>query len=137
MTETPRSHPLESYAPDLFNRDSPTSDFGITIRKGDARLRLQEMRRVEEATSRQEQLDAEIADNITRMNAEHALNMQYLIEFGVRADERYEFQRILCETAEHGGMSLREAANLAHARVQRNGSGDTDVSPVESPSLSL
>ncbi|QDT45179.1 hypothetical protein Pan241w_52980 [Gimesia alba] len=117
-------NPLDSYAPKLFEQHPASSDIGIAIRRGDARLRLQEIRQAEAAVKHQEALNTQINDNIAHEQAEHQLNMQYLIQFGVRADERSQFQQVLEQITEHGGLSLREAANLTHAITQRNGSED-------------
>ncbi|MCA9027546.1 MAG: hypothetical protein KDA86_20220 [Planctomycetaceae bacterium] len=92
---------------------------------------------VEASVSEQEKANRQIADRIARMNAEHEVTMRYLIEFGVRALERAEFQRILEEMALVGGLRLQEAAGLAHARVmaagqRSNGEGDGGSSSMES-----
>ena len=128
-------NPLDSYAPRLFEQHSASSETGIAIRRGDARLRLQEIRQAESAVKQQEALNAQIADNIAREQAEHQLNIQYLIQFGVRADERLQFQQLLEQISEHGGLSLREAVNLTHAITQRNGSEDSSGSPLVASGL--
>lgn len=140
MRNTPdyiRSHnPLDSYAPKLFEQHPASSEIGIAIRRGDAQLRLQELWQAEPAVKQQETLNAHIADNIARQQAEHQLNMQYLIQFGVRADERSQFQQLLEQITEHGGLSLREAANLTHVIAQRNGSENfSDSSLLTSDSI--
>ena len=106
----PDHNPLDSYSKTLFDQYAAYSEMGITIRRGNARLRLQEILRAESAVKQQEEANVRIADNITRINAEHKLNMQYLIQFGVRADERMQFQQLLEQVAKHGGLSLREVA---------------------------
>tara|TARA_R110002111_G_scaffold164386_3_gene230572 strand:- start:25424 stop:25846 length:423 start_codon:yes stop_codon:yes gene_type:complete len=128
-------NPLDSYAPNLFEQYQASSEIGIAIRRGDARLRLQEIRQSETAVKHQEALDAQISDHIAREQAEHQLNMQYLIQFGVRADERLQFQQLLEQIAEHGGLSLREAANLTHVIAQRNGSVDSSDSSLVTSGL--
>lgn len=124
-TQTTGHNLLDSYAPSLFEQYPASSEIGIAIRRGDARLRLHEIRQVESAVREQEVLNAQITDNIARIQAEHELNMQYLIQFGIRADERLQFEQLLKQITEHGGLSLREAANLTHVIAQRNGSEDS------------
>ena len=128
MRNTPDHSPLDSYAKTLFEQYAAHSECGIAIRCGDARLRLQEILQVESAVKQQEAINAQITDKLVRQQAEHELNMQYLIQFGVRADERTQFRELLEQAAEHGGLSLREAANLTHAMSQRNGSEDPSTS---------
>jgi len=117
-------NPFDSYAKKLFDQHSAHSEFGINIRRGDARLRLKEILQAESTVKQAEEFNAQITDNIARMSAEHELNMQYLIQYGVRADERAAFQQLLEQVSQHGGLSLREAANLTHAMAQSNGSTD-------------
>ena len=122
-------NPLDSYAKKLFEQYAAHSEIGIALRQGDARLRLKEIIQAESVVKQAEEFNEQITDNIERMQAEHELNMQYLIQFGVRADERVQFQHLLEQVSNHGGLSLREAANLAHAMTQSsNGSDNLSVS---------
>ncbi len=124
-----KNNPLDSYAKKFFDQHAAHSEIGIALRQGDARLRLKEILQAESVVRQAEEFNAQITDNITRINAEHQLNMQYLIQFGVRVDERLQFQQLLEQVANHGGLSLREAANLTHAITQTsNGSGNLTVS---------
>ena len=126
-------NPLDSYAKNLFDQYAAHSEIGIALRQGDARLRLKEILQAESVVKQAEEFNEQITDNIARINAEHELNMQYLIQFGVRADERLQFQQLLEQVANHGGLSLREAANLTHVIASQNGSGDSsDLSPSSS-----
>ena len=130
-------NPLDSYAKNLFDQYAAHSEIGIALRQGDARLRLKEILQAESVVKQAEEFNEQITDNIQRMQAEHELNMQYLIQFGVRADERVQFQHLLEQVSDHGGLSLREAANLAHAMTQSsNGSDNSSDSPSSSTSLS-
>ncbi|QDT91457.1 hypothetical protein [Gimesia algae] len=128
MRNTPDRSPLDSYAKTLFEQHSAHSACGIALRRGDAKLRLQEISQAESAVQQQETINEQITDHIARQQAEHALNMQYLIQFGVRADERWQFQQLLEQVSNHGGLSLCEAANLTHAMTQPNGSDDLSAS---------
>lgn len=74
------------------------------------------MKKVEQEVESQEATNANAADKIERMNAEHRLNMDYLFSFGVRSEHRTELLRILTEVEQHGGMSIDEATALANAR---------------------
>ena len=131
-----KNNPLDSYAKKLFDQHAAHSEFGIAIRRGDARLRLQEILQAESVVKQAEEFNEQITDNIARINAEHQLNMQYLIQFGVRADERMQFQQLLEQVSDHGGLSLREAVNLTHAIVNQNGSGSSSDSSSFSSSVS-
>jgi hypothetical protein len=113
----PERNPYDSSAPLLFAESPATSEIGIVLRKSDAKARLREMAEVEPTILRQEAINSEIADRIERLHAEHQLNMQYLMQFGVSAAERETFRAILEEVSRHGGLGLREAADLAHART--------------------
>ena len=134
MRKSPDRNPLDSYAKKLFEQHPAHTEIGLAIRRGDAKLRLQEITQAESAVKQQEKMNANITDNISRIQAEHELNMQYLIQFGIRADQRRQFQQLLEQVAEHGGLSLREAANLSHAFAQRNGSVDSSASTTLSSS---
>ncbi len=112
----PDRNPLDSACPTLFDLYPPCSELGIALRKGDARLRLREMDDAESGVRERERETAAIENRLQRMTAQHELDVQYLIEFGVSAAERAVFHQILGEVAQNGGLSLREAANLAHAR---------------------
>ena len=130
-------NPLDSYAKNLFDQYAAHSEIGIALRQGDARLRLKEILQAESVVKQAEEFNEQITDNIQRMQAEHELNMQYLIQFGVRADERVQFQHLLEQVSNHGGLSLREAANLTHAISQSsNGSDNSSDLPPSSTSLS-
>lgn len=115
MRNIPTRNPYHSYAGKLFDEYPAHSEIGRILRRGDAKKRLAEMDEVEAMIAQQERQHAEVADRIARTMAEHELNMHYLMHFGVRADEREEFRQLLGETADHGGLSLVEAANLAQA----------------------
>ena len=121
-------NPLDSYAKELFDQHPADSEFGIILRRGDARMRLKEILQAESTIKQQEELNKKIADNIVRQQVEHQLNMQYLIQFGVRADERQQFQQLLEQTAESGNLSLRQIANLTHVISQSNGSNNLSSS---------
>ncbi len=136
MRNSPDHNPLDSYAKKLFEQHDADSEMGIALRRGDARLRLQEILRVESAVQQQEIINEQITDNITRIQAEHELNMQYLIQFGVRADERTQFQQLLEQVSDHGGLSLRQTANLTHVIFQSNGSDDLSDSSSDSAAVS-
>ncbi len=125
-------NPLDSYTKNFFDQCAARSKIGIALRQGDARLRLKEILQAESVVKQAEEFNNQITDNIQRMQAEHELNMQYLIQFGVRADERLQFHHLLEQVSDHGGLSLREAANLAHAMAHSsNGSDDlTDSTSV-------
>ena len=129
-------NPLDSYAKNLFDQYAAHSEIGIALRQGDARLRLKEILQAESVVKQAEEFNEQITDNIQRMQAEHELNMQYLIQFGVRADERVQFQHLLEQVSNHGGLSLREAANLTHA-ISHSSNGSDNLSDLPPSSTSL
>ncbi|MCA9068801.1 MAG: hypothetical protein KDA84_07760, partial [Planctomycetaceae bacterium] len=135
--ELPDRDPYEGWAAEMRDRYPVTSEFGRSLRRADAKKRLQEMTAVEEEIRNREAQHAEIADRIARFIADHELQMQYLIHFGVRAEEREMFRHILEDVANHGGLTLRQAADLCFARQNRddpaNSSGTTESSPEEDP----
>lgn len=131
--ELPDRDPYEGGAAELRARYPVTSEFGRSLRKADAKKRLQEMAAVEAEIRDREMQHAEIADRIARFIADHELQMQYQIHFGVRAEEREMFRHILEDVADHGGLTLRHAADLCFARQNRddpaNPSGTNTTSP--------
>lgn len=108
---TPDRNPFDSAAPQLSASFPPDSEIGRLVRRGDARWRLAEMAAAEPEVRRQEQAQAAIDDRLTRIQVEHAWNIQYLIRFGVAASQRAAFQQILEEVSIDGGYTLREAAD--------------------------
>ena len=111
----------------LLTTYSAMSEFGQMLRKALAKRSLTEMAAVENELICELQQASTIDNQIARMNAEHSVRMKYLIHFGITPDERHEYQRLLSESALHGGLSPKEAAALTHAQgrladAQRNGS---------------
>ena len=115
MTNIPRPY-ITGEVPELLAEYSATTPIGRTVRQADAKLRLQQMVDAEESVCRQELANEAIKNRLEQMVAKQTLDMQYLIQYGVTAAEREQFRKILEEVAEHGGLSLQEAADLAHAR---------------------
>ncbi|MFN0196155.1 MAG: hypothetical protein ACKVT0_05385 [Planctomycetaceae bacterium] len=120
MLEARARHPLDGYAPKLLAAYPALSPIGIALRTGDARTRLQEMQDAETETCSQEAQIVQVTDRLARVQAAHTLEMQYLMQFGVKASERHLFRTILEDVSGHGGLSLREAANLTRAQTHRN-----------------
>ncbi|MBI1312135.1 hypothetical protein GC176_12660 [bacterium] len=127
----------------LLSEFSAATDLGQQLRQALAKRTLRDMAAAEADLTREQEQAAAIEERLSRMEAEHSLRMQYLIHFGVTPEERHEFQQLLEESAQHGGLSPREAATLAHARhslkePQRNGSvADSETESVASPSTTV
>ena len=122
----------------LLDGFKATSEVGQLLRQSLAKRCLDNMVAIEADLMREQQHAAEIENRIARMEAEHSLRMQYLMRFGVTPEERHEFQRLLKESTQHGGLSPREAAALAHRRHrfetdQRNGSSTGMDSALATP----
>lgn len=114
-------NPYASYAENFAEQLPLNSDMARTIRRGDARLRLKELAIAEVSLCEQEWEFAAIVDPLQRRCAQHSFDMGCLIRFGCRADERTTFREILSGVAEHGGLTLFEAAKLANSICsQRN-----------------
>ncbi|QDT64071.1 hypothetical protein [Calycomorphotria hydatis] len=132
------SSPLGGVAPDLLAKYGADSNMGRLLRQGEAKRLLKSMEEAEPDVRQQEALRLQIMDRIEQINAEHALNIKYLIEFGVSAAERHQFQAVLAEVIQHGGLTLQEAADLAHAQLLSlsdqsvNGPGSSDWTPSSS-----
>jgi len=118
--QRPADHhrPLAGELPELLNRYGIETNRGRILRKGDAKLMLKRMAEAEDVVRAERKQRETIADRIARMNAIHEWNTWYLLQFGVRADERRHFQTILQQATEHGGLTLLQAADLAHAQRQ-------------------
>lgn len=93
---------------------------GKAIRQSDAVKMLREMKSDEKEVLHREKILAECNDRILRMNEQHRLNMDYLISYGIHAQRRETLTEVLEEVQEHGGLSVREAINLANARAQHS-----------------
>lgn len=124
----------------LLSAFSAVNEFGRLFRQVLAQRCRDDLATVEADLVHEQQQVETIENRIARIDAEHNLRMQYLIHFGVTPEERHEFQRLLEESAVHGGLSPREVAALAHARYrlktdQRNGSTTgPDSTSIERPS---
>jgi len=108
-------HPYAS-AFSFFEDYSSTSQMGVLLRMADARMRLKEMMAVESAVAEYEQLLSKLPNRLERIQAQHRLNMQYLVEFGVRADQRQMFRTVMAEVSKRGEKTLFEAAELIRAK---------------------
>ena len=73
-----------------------------------------------------EQHVARIGDRLQRLQAAHELNMQYLIMYGVSAEERHVFRDLLLKVVNNGSLTLRETTNLAREDYLRNGSTSSE-----------
>ncbi len=89
---------------------------GRLLRSSNAKRLLQAMQQQEEMIAQRQQEVEAVEDRLQRINEQHRLEMQYLMDFGVIASHRQEFQRILEEIIVNGGMRLQAAADLAYAR---------------------
>ena len=89
---------------------------GRLLRSSNAKRLIQAMQRQEANISQRQQEIEGVEDRLQRINEQHRLDMQYLMNFGVVASHRQEFQRILEEVIVNGGMRLQAAADLAYAR---------------------
>lgn len=125
-------NPLAGELPDMRTRYGAETSLGRTLRKGDAKLLLQRMQEAEAAVEALEDLNRQISDRIARISAEHELNMQYLMQFGVSADERAVFQQLLAKISQHGGLTLDEAAVLSRAQLHAETSRTNQTSGEES-----
>lgn len=58
------------------------------------------------------------------MTEEHRLNMDYLIRFGIKADQRQQLLAILEQVEQQGNLTLQQSIDHANemARVQIQGS---------------
>ncbi|MCC7420555.1 MAG: hypothetical protein IT428_09750 [Planctomycetaceae bacterium] len=112
----PDRNPLHSAFPLQFQKYDPLSEQGIGLRRADAWQRLKEMNEVEAVVRQREAENDAITGELGRIMAAHQLDMQYLMLFGVFASQRETFRQILEEVTKHGGLSLRQAADLAHAK---------------------
>ena len=127
-------NPLDGKCPGLVAKYGVETEFGRLLRKAEAQTRLNEMEAAEASIAAEEERSRGIEHRLQQIEAIHHVNMQYLLEFGVAADERNAFRAILQEVVEHGGLTIREASNLAFARTQSQSSnaGGAASSPLES-----
>lgn len=108
-----RRSPYASYAENLFDDFASNPKIAQTICCGDARIRLQELASAEDSLRERERDIATISDPMQREQLRHAFEMECLIRFGCRADERATFCEILTRVAQCGGSTLSQAAALA------------------------
>lgn len=108
-----RRSPYASYAENLFDDFASNPKVAQAIRCADARVRLQELASAENSLCEREREIATISDSVQRGKLRHAFEMDCLIRFGCRADERATFCEILTRVAQCGGSTLSQAAALA------------------------
>ena len=132
----PESQPLDGVAPDLQTKYSAFTGVGRALRQGEA---IRHLKLLSESAARIEaerkQLEA-IKDRVTQEAARTRFEMNHVLEFGVSPFDRNEFQEVLEDVSKHGGLTLHEAAALAHARCMQNvqsvnggAPGDASASP--------
>ena len=102
---------------DFLDAYSPDTEIGKRLRQRDAAQMLERIRQMESETRQREQVARDCVDRIQQMNEAHRLNMDYLLQFGVWATHRQQLLQILETAEQHGQMTLREAVELANAKV--------------------
>ena len=103
---------------DQLNQYPIDHHLGKAIRQSDAIKLQQAMEKVEGEVKRREALAEQCSNRIDRITEIHRLNMDYLISFGIWAEDREQLTQILKEVEQHGGLSLEQATALANARAQ-------------------
>lgn len=120
LDEIPHTDPVSAWER-LIRRYPSNSDTGRRLRQSVAKTWLRDMDAVAtEIAAREVELSA-IVNRTTRMQAEHELNMQCLVHFGVTLHERETLRTILEEVSRSGHLTIREAVQRAHVAAQRNG----------------
>ena len=114
------SHPLDGTAPDMLAEYSAFTGVGRALRKGEAARELKRLH--DAATDIEADLDRvkQIKNRIARNTELNRVEMAYVVEFGISPHDRVAFQLVLEEVVGHGGLTLHEAAALAHARNMAN-----------------
>lgn len=125
LDETPRADPINAWEA-MYRRYPANTDTGRRLRQAVAKTWLRDMDRLSAEVAEREAAAAEITESLARMQAEHELNMQYLVHFGVTLQEQEQLRSILEEVQRDGQLTIREAARRAHEIAQRN--GDSSVS---------
>lgn len=105
-------NPFASHAEHLIEQYPRDADVERIVRRGDARLRLQELTAAETSFAEQERNISAIADPLQRRQAGHQLNMDCLVRFGCRADEREIYRDVLAGVARQGDLTLFQAATM-------------------------
>ena len=114
MTET--SGTFDNFEVSFTGKYRIDEPMGRLLRSSNAKRLLQAMQQQEAIIAQRQQEIEGVKDRLQRINEQHRLDMQYLMNFGVIASHRQEFQRILEEVIGNGGMRLQAAADLAYAR---------------------
>lgn len=126
-------NPLASYAPTLFAEYPPESEIGRLLRKGDAKLRLLEMKKAEPEFVQREQQAQQITDRVEKIMALHQTKIDYMLRFGCMFPHRRLFGELLQRTSETGLFSLSElayiTANAKHPIVEENANQSKGVFP--------
>ena len=114
MTES--SGTFEDFEVSFTGKYRVDEPMGRLLRSSNAKRLLQAMQQQEAMIAHRQQGIEAVEDRLQRINEQHRLEMQYLMDFGVIASHRQEFQRILEEVIVNGGLRLQAAADLAYAR---------------------
>jgi len=109
-------NPFDGKCPELIKHHGVETEFGRLLRKAEAQTRLKEMEAAEANIVAEESRNREVDDRLAQMEAMHHLNMQYLLEFGVAAEERHALRTILQQVADRGNLTIHEAANQAQSQ---------------------
>jgi hypothetical protein len=133
LDQTPQADPVTAWDR-MFQKYPANTETGRRLRQSVAKTWLRDMAAVEAEIQEREAEQAVIADRIARMHAEHELNMQYLVHFGVTLSERETFRSLLDEVVRDGNLTIRDVAKRAHDASQRNGDSSVEGG-VESATL--
>lgn len=100
------------------------SSLGKQIRQQEAAQLISAMKSAEFTVEQSEQRNRQIQNRLHRMTEEHRLNMDYLIRFGIKADQRQQLLAILEQVEQQGNFTLQQAIDhaneMARAQIQQS-----------------
>ena len=125
LDQTPQADPVTAWDR-MFQKYPANTETGRRLRQSVAKTWLRDIDAAAPEFAARETEHARIAETIQRMQAEHELNMQCLVHFGVTLNEREAFRQLLEVVARDGHLTIREAADRAHEVGQRNGDSSVE-----------
>lgn len=111
-------HHLSGISEEFLAKYGASDSLGQKAREAEAERLIKHANSYETEVLHREQMIAGIENSIQRMMAEHRLQMDYLVSFGVRAEHRDALRNVLQEVMQHKRLTPRQAVDLANSRAR-------------------
>lgn len=121
--------PLDGIAPDLVANHSPYTGLGRKLRQADANKLLELLRQTADEVESERRTLEQVEQRVDREAAQVRFETDHVLRFGIAPCDRDEFQSVLEDVSTHGGLTLHEAAAVAHAKTVTRLQSANGVSP--------